>query len=166
MPRSGFIDGMALSILTGNCWRKLRESVPEFVPVEEQNVILIGTRQVDPEEGKLLSTSSISLILSGDIRDNDSQVLSKSLTSLSEYCDEAYLHFDLDVFDPEQLSANQFFVHSGLQIKEVKKVVIDICNQLKISAISFTSYDPAYDPENKGHEFVKIIMDTTLSHME
>src|SRR5215208_6459379 len=29
----GFLDGMALAVLTGRCWRRLAEQIPGFVPV-------------------------------------------------------------------------------------------------------------------------------------
>src|SRR5688572_11982903 len=50
---SGFLDGMALAILTGRCWPVLSARLAGFEPVPETNIILIGARDLDlPESGR------------------------------------------------------------------------------------------------------------------
>jgi len=39
---SGFLDGMALAILTGQCWLRLAERLEAFTRMPEQNIIQIG----------------------------------------------------------------------------------------------------------------------------
>src|SRR5262249_26037811 len=38
---SGFLDGMGISVLTGQCWRKLAHRLPHFSPVPGARVVLI-----------------------------------------------------------------------------------------------------------------------------
>src|SRR5918995_7148904 len=45
---SGFTDVMGLAILTGGCWRALRETIPGFAAVPEADVVLAGVRDVEP----------------------------------------------------------------------------------------------------------------------
>ena len=49
---SGFLDGMALSMVTGNCWTSLTKTIPGYRPVPEDRVMLIGAHDVDPLERK------------------------------------------------------------------------------------------------------------------
>jgi arginase len=56
--RSGFLDGMPLSIATGRSWRTLAASVPYFEPVPDQNILLMGVRDTDPEEQAALDASA------------------------------------------------------------------------------------------------------------
>src|SRR5687767_1880913 len=46
----GFLDGMALATVVGRCWRSLAAGVPGFTPVAEENVVLVGARDLDPAE--------------------------------------------------------------------------------------------------------------------
>jgi len=52
---SGFLDGMGVAILTGQCWRTLSSLIPGFQAVPGNRVLLIGSRDVEPEEERLLS---------------------------------------------------------------------------------------------------------------
>ncbi len=160
---SGFFDGMALSILTGNSWKRWGKTIPGFTPVSEQNIILIGARDFDSEEHKLLSSSAISLIQISDIRDSKKAALSQAFQSLSQNCEDLYLHIDLDVFNPAQLKANEFSAEHGLSLAEIQEVLKEICTHFRVAAISFTSYNPSCDPDNQGYKIVKSILDTIIN---
>ncbi len=54
-----FFDGMALNVLTGNSWNAFSESMNGFKIIDEENVILIGARDLDKEEEILLNKSKI-----------------------------------------------------------------------------------------------------------
>lgn len=152
---------MALSILTGNSWKAWRNTIPGFTPVNEQNIIVIGARSFDKEEQLLFNSSGISLVRISDIR-NNKKMLSQSLQTLTKNCKELYLHIDLDVFDPTQLKANDFFVRDGLLLAEMLEILKGICTNFSIAAISFNSYDPTSDSDNQGPKIVQLILDTVL----
>ncbi|HET6528195.1 MAG TPA: arginase family protein [Balneolaceae bacterium] len=159
---SGFFDGMGLSILTGNSWKAWRKTLPGFTPIDEQNVILMGARDLDAEERNLLNSSRVTSIPVSGIRNNPKATLSRPLQFLSQHCDELYIHIDLDVFDPSELRANEFYVENGMLLSEVKEILKEICAHFKIAAISFTSYDPTYDKDHNGYQTVKSILDAVL----
>ena len=60
--RSGFFDVMGLSILTGGSWRALRESIPGFQVIREQDVVLIGVRDLEPYQRRRLGESEIRVV--------------------------------------------------------------------------------------------------------
>ena len=78
---SGFFDGMALNVLTGNSWKALSESMNGFKFIDEENVILIGARDLDKEEEILLNKSKIIRINTEDIRKNSIEKLLKISSS-------------------------------------------------------------------------------------
>src|SRR5690242_2446752 len=39
---SGFLDGMGISTLTGQCWQRLAHTVPGFEPVAGDRILLVG----------------------------------------------------------------------------------------------------------------------------
>src|SRR5215210_4485748 len=99
--QSGFLDGMALAILTGRCWNALAAGIPGFSPVADERVMLVGARDLDTGEETLLSSSSISratLKTRAGFR--------ADLVHFSETTREIYLHVDLDVLDPVEGRAN------------------------------------------------------------
>src|SRR5437762_7690608 len=65
--KSGFLDGMALAILTGRCWQLLANTISGFAPVRDDRVILIGARHFDDDESALLSSTSVLRISSDEV---------------------------------------------------------------------------------------------------
>ena len=51
---SGFLDGMGISTLTGQCWQTLARTVPGFEPMRGDRILLVGARDVEPAEAELL----------------------------------------------------------------------------------------------------------------
>ena len=56
---SGFLDGMAVAILTGRCWRSLAAQITGFEVVPESRVALVGIRDLDPPEADALAASRV-----------------------------------------------------------------------------------------------------------
>src|SRR4029077_20979784 len=65
---SGFLDGTAVAIITGRCWKQLAVSIPGFQPIADETVCLIGTRDVDSLEGRLIAESGVDVIEPSKIR--------------------------------------------------------------------------------------------------
>ena len=52
----GFLDGMALATVLGLCWRPLAKSIRGFRPIDPTRCVLVGARDLDPDERKLLES--------------------------------------------------------------------------------------------------------------
>ena len=89
---SGFLDGTAVAIITGRCWKQLAETVG-FRAIPDERVFLIGTRDLDSLEGQLLADSNIDVIEPEKIRSK----LARTLNSVGQHADQIYVHPDLDV---------------------------------------------------------------------
>ena len=139
---SGFLDGMALSMVTGNCWTSLTKTIPGYRPVPEDRVMLIGAHDVDPLEEKRLHASAITLISAPALRQN-ADVIHTSFASIKS----VYLHIDLDVLDPAFVKVNSFNTSGGILPKELLDVVSAIKKKYEVCAVAFTAYDPSFDPE-------------------
>src|SRR3981081_318545 len=77
---SGFLDGTAVAIVTGRCWTQLALTVPDFTPITDDRVCLIGTRDVDPLERELLAGSRVDVVDPMHLR----TTLGDSLTRIRE----------------------------------------------------------------------------------
>ena len=138
---SGFSDVMGVSILTGGSWRALRNTIPWFAPVEERNVVMLGTRDLEPYQRARLVASQVAVI-AGKI---DEQSHGAALRELAERVDGIYLHVDLDVLDTSVGSANGYAAPGGPDLDTVLAVIRQTFDAIAVKAAALTAYDPAYD---------------------
>jgi arginase len=130
---SGFFDVMALSALTGACWRRQTEMIPGFRPVAESDVVLLGARDLEPYQRDRLLASAVR----------------RQLEPFDPAVTDVYLHLDLDVLDPSEGRVNRYSAPDGLTADDVARVVRETGEQRPISAAALTAYDPALDPDGR-----------------
>jgi arginase len=143
--RSGFLDGNAVAIITGRCWTQLAATVPDFSPIPDDRVCLIGTRDLDPLEGALLGASNVSIIAPNQIR----SVLPGALQSIRDRVDGIYVHLDLDVLDSAVAAANSYALSGGLTLEDLDDALAQIAGEFRIAGVTLSAYDPAID--TSGH---------------
>jgi arginase len=138
---TGFIDGMALALVTGEGWAELRRTVDGLRPVPEEHVVLVGARDLEPTEKERLATSAV-------VR-ADAASLESALDELAERVHTVYVHIDLDVLDPSEGKANDWAVDGGLTASELEGALRAILARFEVPAAAFTAYDPRVDPEGR-----------------
>lgn len=142
---SGFLDGMGLAMLTGNCWRELTRGVPGFRAIPEHAGCLLGVRDLDPLEAEALARSSLWVLRPEEL----TQGLDNILTNLGRFTRSAYVHVDLDVLDSTEGCVNKYIVPGGLSAAILTKAVTSIGRCLPIRAAALTAYDPSYDVDGR-----------------
>ncbi len=160
--RSGFFDGMVLSMMTGDCWRQAAATVPGFTPLDERNVVLVGVRDLDPAEEERLRSSAIRRVDVGALRRGVDRAIGTVVDELASRVDRVYLHVDLDVLDPSVAPINEFQAGDGPSLVEVVGVIEAVARRLPIAAAALTAYDPRHDPEGAACE-VAIRLASTLT---
>lgn len=136
---SGFFDVMALSILTGACWRRQASLLPGFRPVAEEDVVLLGARDLEPYQRRRLEASNVRAVDMGS--------LAPALSALAPA--DLYLHLDVDVLDPSEGRANRYAAPGGPSADEVAAAIGAAGERLSIRAATISAYDPAVDPEGR-----------------
>ncbi len=154
----GFLDGMALAIVTGRCWQPLAATVPGFQPVDDRAVMLLGARALDPAEHDLLTGSEVERLSADSLRHG----AYKSLGRMREHTRDVYLHVDLDVLDPAEGRVNGYVAPKGLLLGELREVVSDVAKVFRVRAAALTAYDPAYDADGRVCEAATILIETLL----
>src|SRR3954468_4108182 len=101
--RSGFLDGMAVSILTGRCWSLMAETVPGFRALDDSHVVYCGVCDLDEDEAELVNASAIARVGANDIG-----ALSAATAARGSGAAVTYVHLDLDVLDSETARANSY----------------------------------------------------------
>ena len=139
--RSGFLDGTAVAIITGRCWTQLAATIPEFSPIPDDRVCLIGTRDLDSLESALLDESSVDIIEPRQLRSSLPRVLEK----IREHVDSIYVHLDLDVLDSAVAAANSYAISGGLTLEDLDHALAQIAARFRIAGLTLSAYDPAVD---------------------
>lgn len=160
----GFLDGMGLAMAAGRCWKPLLNTIHHFSSVPEDCIIHVGSRDLDPEERKMLTEAKIPLLVANPIAENDILVgLNDALLKLKDRVDGIYLHVDMDVMETDQGKPNHLAVPGGLHPRIVKKAIRIIKKHLKIAGCAVVSYDPAFDEDNSvlnaGISIINAIVD-------
>jgi arginase len=148
--RSGFLDGMPLSIATGRCWRTLAASIPHFQPVPDANIVLTGVRDTDPEEQAALDASGIYV--------NDPDAVQRIGSRVSRW----YIHLDLDALDPSEATSNQWVPAGGLRAAEIEAIIREARSLLPVAGIAVASLDPASDKGGRALAIVRDLLRTAL----
>jgi len=156
--KSGFLDGMALAILTGRCWQLLAKTIPGFATVRDDHVMLIGARHFDDDESALLSSTRVVRISSDSVRKG----FRDTLSDFGQRVRDIYLHVDLDVLDTSEGNANSFAVAGGLSLRELLDAIHAIGDVTRIRAVALTAYDPACDQNGKMREAATTIIEAVI----
>ncbi len=147
---SGFLDGMALSMLTGNCWNNLLSINHLRSAIKGNNIILIGARDVSKFEKEFIVANGIIHITEKQINHHKDNALQAALSDLSQQgISSFHLHVDADVLDPSIAPANSYAVTNGLTKNDLFETVKILTGKMKITSLTIASYDPSFDVENK-----------------
>jgi arginase len=138
---SGFTDVFGLAILTGTGWRALRETIPGFVPVPEERVLLAGVRDLEPYQRERLAASAVRTVAGAFAAD----ALAAELDALAGVAARVYLHVDLDALDDDVGRANPYAAPGGPSLEVLLAGVDAVLDRFEVTAAALTAYDPRVD---------------------
>jgi len=141
----GFLDGMALAVATGRCWTELAATVPGFSPVAEEDVVLIGGRDLDPLESDLLRASRVQHLPS----DAPISRITEAVEAIAGRVRRMYVHVDLDVLDASEGRANGYVGGPGITLAGLLGAIEAAGARCPVAAGAITAYDPAYDGDGR-----------------
>lgn len=141
---TGFLDGQGLAMIVGRCWSQATKRVPGFSPLPEDDVVLVGARDMGALEERALNASKIIQVPPPSAR--QTQDLAAIISDLVQRVDAVHLHIDLDVHDPQRVApANSYAAPDGLLTEEVRSMVPLIRARVPISSATLAAYDPEAD---------------------
>jgi arginase len=141
----GFLDGMALAVLTGRCWTAMSSRVTGFVPVREQHAWLLGARDLDPLEEELLLDSPVGRIFSDAIDGG----LADRVRSELDSPQRLYVHLDLDVLDLAEGRVNQYACEGGVSLANLRAAMGALGSLDNVEALTLSAYDPSFDTDGR-----------------
>lgn len=143
---SGFLDGMGLAIALGWCWRIVADTVPGFEAIQPETTFLLGSRDLDPLEAKLLAASQVTRIPVTQLPATVPGILASA--ALDDTI--GYLHLDLDVLDPALVGrANSLPAPDGLSLDQLVATIKAIRARVPFGGMTVASYAPEYDDDHR-----------------
>ena len=147
---SGFLDGMPIAIATGRCWKSVAKTIPGFNPVAEENLVLVGARDLDAEEQRQLEQSEIQLVRTA--AGEEAEILGgieAALIHLQDRVTGIYLHIDMDAFETGGGAANHYGATGGISPELMDKAIALVKEHVPIRGCAIASYDPAFDGDSR-----------------
>jgi arginase len=143
--RSGSMGGMPVAIATGRALQNLRLDATLDPPLRDEDVVMAGVRLTDPLEQDLLDHSKIQQLSVSDVQKITPAVWAQ-LDRLNAQVDKLYIHIDMDVLDPREVSMHGNKVPGGPSSEELAKLFQQIFSRYpKATAIGFATIPPS-DP--------------------
>ena len=147
---TGNIHGMGIAISCGYGDRKLVH-LGGFAPkVLEQNTVIIGVRDLDPEERRLLAKSKVRVFAIDEIdRIGILKVIEMAMHIASRGTDLVHLSFDMDVLDPSEAPAVGYTISGGMTFREIR-TCLEILHKLGIpSSVDISEVNTTLDIRNR-----------------
>ena len=160
---TNYLDGMPLAIATGQCYPDAWAQIAEIDPIDASFVLHVGGRDLDPKERELLESNNIPMISTADLKAiSVKKALNPHLQTLKNQVKDVYLHFDIDILDPQEAPGVDYRTPNGLFSNEVKEIIQGISEVLQIKAVGFAAYNPNHDEDNNTlNVLINLIIETT-----
>lgn len=146
---SGCFYGMGLAHILGFGHPEILElnKIGEFI--KPSNVIMLGQRNLDEGEKKLIDKHKIILYSGDNLKENLNQKISELTKMLIQNgIKSIFIHYDLDVIDSME-NPPVYAPHSnGLFKQGISDITFQLLKDLEIAGISIANYIPSKDNSN------------------
>ena len=127
---SGFLGGMPLAMIVGRGDLGITEAAGA-IPIAEEQVLLVGARDLDADEAVALAASAVQ------------QIGVDELAHTLPLPGPLYVHVDADVVDPGDMPAMNYPVEDGPSLQAVRASLIHLAATGRVAAVSFSVWNPA-----------------------
>jgi arginase family enzyme len=135
---SGMLGGMDVAVAAGLCLTRLRLKTGLDPALPTRYIVFGGLRDVDPLEQDLLDRSDCKYLSVEEIR-GLSGAIGREMERLSRLTDLVYVHVDMDVLDPSEVSGHPLTAPAGPTSRELAAAIREIFRYPKAAAIGIAS---------------------------
>ena len=147
---SGMLGGMPVAVSAGMALSNLRLESGLEPALPTSYIVMAGVRDTDPLEQELLDRSEVQHISVADIRDRSAN-LHEQMERLSRLTDVIYVHVDMDVLDPGEVSGHPLTVADGPTSLELADALAEMFEYEKVAALGIASTPSGErDPEGRS----------------
>jgi arginase len=150
---SGNVHGMPLAALLGPEPAELARIGGDSPAVLPENTVLVGIRNLDEIEKKLVRGSNVHVFTMKEIdRMGIAQVMERALAIASEGTAGIHVSFDMDVCDPSIAPGVGTAVKGGLDYREAHVVMEMAAESGKLTSLDLVEVNPTLDLRNTTAE--------------
>ena len=145
---SGFLGGMPLAMMVGRGDLSIPEKSGQS-PVPEENVWLIGARDLDPLEEITLEKSHVH------------RMVLETLDHLT-FDRPVYLHIDNDIVDAVDVPANNYPVAGGPSLADTIKQCSTFASRNSLCAVSLSGWNGRLDHNDKTSRACRLLLSSIV----
>ncbi len=147
---SGNVHGMPFAATLGYGPESLTRILGYAPKVQAKNCVLIGARDLDSRERRIVKESGIHVFTMRDIDEHGMrEVMEKSLALAAEGTAGFVVSFDMDVVDPSEAPGVGTPVNGGITFREAHLAMEMIADSKKMLALEVVEINPIIDILNK-----------------
>ena len=147
---SGNVHGMPLASLIGYGAPELVELLDFKPKVEARNVALVGVRDFDSKEKRLVKESGVHVFTMRDIDERGMrEVMSEALRIVTDETDGAVVSLDMDFVDPSDAPGVGTPVRGGVTYREAHLALEMIADSEAMVSLELVEINPVIDLHNK-----------------
>jgi arginase len=146
----GNIHGMPLAAIIGYGAPELVEMLGYKPKVEPRNVCLVGARDLDPKERRLIKESGVHVFTMRDIDERGMRdVMSEALRFVTDDTDGVAVSLDLDFVDPDDAPGVGTPVRGGVTYREAHLALEMIADSEAMVSLEVVEINPVIDMHNQ-----------------
>ena len=147
---SGNIHGMPLAAIIGYGAPELVELLGYKPKIEPRNVALVGVRDLDPKERRLIKASGVHIFTMRDIDERGMRdVMSEAIRFATDDTAGAAVSLDLDFVDPADAPGVGTPVRGGVTYREAHLALEMIADSEAMVSLEVVEINPVIDLHNK-----------------
>lgn len=158
---TGNIHGMPLATLCGMGHPRLVRMGDFWPKVERKNVCLIGIRDIDEVERKIVKESGIHAYTMRDVDERGMRaIMQECIGFATDGTAGFHVSFDLDGMDPRDVPGTGTPVKGGISWREANLLMEMVSDTGKMTSLEVTELNPILDVKNQSGE---VAVDVILS---
>lgn len=143
------IHGMTLAVLMGDGYPELVEIGRPGPKVAAGDVVMIGIRDLDPEERVRLMESGVTVYTMRDIDERGMGVVTREALEKLEHRERLHVSLDMDVVDPQAGPGVGTVSPGGITYREAQLMMEIIADTGRCSALDIVEINPVFDDHNQ-----------------
>ncbi len=147
---SGNLHGMSLAAATGTgMFEMTRFKSDDVNYINTEKVVIIGARDLDPEEAELLKRSRVNVFTMEDIDMYGLRsIMQRAVEIVEDGTEGFHLSFDLDVVTPSDAPGVGTPVKGGITFREAHLAVEMLSQRPKLRSVELVELNPILDNAN------------------
>lgn len=150
---SAHFHGMPLRSLLGEGDRNIIAQA--FSTLKPEQVFLVGTRELDPPEGSFIQQKSLSMLSAKAVNRGNYEPLISKIKSAG--FTKLYIHFDLDVLDPEEFPDVVCPTPNGVHTAPLRELLAGLKENFEIVGTSVLEFLPARSTVSAASEVIALL---------